>query len=246
MATPNTTSGTYNWNPATAEIGVEAFDRIGIRPTALTRHHWASFRRSMNFALQGFGNCGVNLWEVQLGTIQLVAGQATYTAGTGVSNISPNIVSMLDVYFTTINGGGSGINTDRILISLSRSQYAALPNKAVQGYPSQFWFQRLESVPQITFYQVPQASYPVNEVNYYFLSRIQDATAAVGQIADVPYRFLDALADEMAKRLARKFAPAMYEAAKVEAKESWDLAVTNDQETAPIEIMPDVSGYFRM
>src|ERR1700744_6113867 len=97
-------SGTYNWGLTNADILIEAFDRAQVRPTALTREHLISARRSLNLELQTWANRGVNLWEVQPFTLQIVRGQATYTAGNGVTNISPNTVSMLDVYYSIING----------------------------------------------------------------------------------------------------------------------------------------------
>ncbi|MDE2096318.1 MAG: hypothetical protein KGL39_03665 [Patescibacteria group bacterium] len=91
-------SGTYTFNPAVSDLILESFDRCGVRPTALTREHMISARRSCNFVLSRWSLRGVNLWEVDLQTIPLIQGVATY-------DLPDNTVQMLDVYFRTYQMG---------------------------------------------------------------------------------------------------------------------------------------------
>lgn len=237
-------SGTYGFNPDLASLTIEAFERCGIHAAALTRDQLASARRSLNLELVAWSNRGVNLWEVKPFTLQIVAGQADYTAGSGVTNISANTVTMLDVYRSVINGGGSGVNIDTIMLPISRQQYAELPNKAQSGTPTVYWYQKLES-PILTVWQPPISGYPTWSIGGYYLSRIQDAYAVGGQTPDVPYRGLDALAAGLAARLAQKFAAAKFELLKLEAKQSWEEFADADREYTPIYYQPRVDAYWR-
>lgn len=237
-------SGTYAFNPDIASLTVEAFERCGIHATALTRQQLASARRSLNLELVSWANRGVNLWEVKPFTLQIVAGQANYTAGSGVANISANTVSMLDVYRSIINGGGTGVNIDNIMLPISRQQYAELPNKLQSGTPTVYWYQKQES-PILTVWQPPISGYPTWSIGGYYLSRIQDASAVSGQTPDVPYRGLDALSAGLARRLAVKFAPERLPVLTAESKEAWLEFADADREDTPIYYQPNIAPYFR-
>lgn len=209
-----------------------------MRATELTRAHIISARRSLNLELQSWSNGpGVNLWEVDLQTVTLVQGTATYV-------IDSATVSVLDTYFSTVDGGGDGIDTDRLMLPISRTEYAMIPNKAQQGLPTVYWFQRLNT-PQITFWQNPQYSAPDYYIKFYRLKRVQDAYPITNQTPDIPYRFLDALCARLARRLAVKFAPAKVAALQADATEAWNLAITTDQEFAPITVAPQLNSYWQ-
>lgn len=238
-------SGTYAFDLTNADIIVEAFDRCEIRGSALTRNHVMSARRSLNLALVELSNRGINLWAVKPFTIQLVVGQATYVAGSGVTNISANTVSMLDVYYTIINGNGAGVNTDRIMLPISETEYAQLPNKAMVGAPTTYWYQKkMPGSQQITFWQVPDQGYPTTQVSGYYLSRLQDAAPVNGQTPDVPYLGLDMLCANMALRLAEKFAKDKYDALKAAYREALELFLDTDREDVPITILPATGSWF--
>lgn len=133
---------------------------------------------------------------------------------------------------------------DRIMTPISRTDYAAQPDKILQGPPTTFWFDRLSPIPTVTMWYVPDGNGPY-VFYYYRMRRIQDAAATSGQIADVPYLFLDALCAELAMRLARKYAPALVQALTMEAKESWSMAAEENRERVQMFLVPDTSGYFR-
>lgn len=138
----------------------------------------------------------------------------------------------------------SGDPQDRILTPISRTDYAAQPDKIQQAPPTTFWYDRTAPISTITMWPVPDGNGPYVFFAY-GMRRIQDAAATGGQTADVPYRFIDALCAEMAKRLARKYAPALVQALTLEAQESWGFAAEEDRERVQTFIVPDTSGYFR-
>lgn len=133
---------------------------------------------------------------------------------------------------------------DRVLTSISRTDYSAQPNKLQQGEPTVFWFDRLTPIPTVTMWYVPDNNGPY-VFFYYRMRRIQDAAVQSGQTPDVPYRFLEALCAELAVRLARKYAASLVPALQLDAKTSWDEAAQEDRERVQMFVCPDVSGYYR-
>ena len=99
--TPGSTSGVYDFGLSNGQIIIEAFDRIGLRPPQLERHHYVSARNSINLELIDWNDSGVNLWQVSQGTVTLTAGVATYT-------LPANIVTLTDVWYSVVNGAGAG------------------------------------------------------------------------------------------------------------------------------------------
>lgn len=246
MATvPGQTSGTYNFNPSNYSIVLDAFDRCRVRPPELTRHHMNSARLSLNLMLVDWGNSGYNLWEIVSGTIDLVPGQATYTLPT-------NLETLTEVYYTQVNGDGAGANNDRIMVPITRTQYAMIPNKGTQGTPTQYWYQML-AVPQVTLWEVPNIGAPNYVVSYFALQRMQDANLGNGETPDVVYRGLEALTARLALRLLTKFGPedpakfaSLRTVLKEEAEVAWDNFQTRDQEAGPLIIQPAIGSYGRI
>lgn len=160
---------------------------------------------------------------------------------TALANDTQTENSGAQVIMTQAN---SGDPVDRIMTSISRTDYAAQPNKLQQGPPTVFWFDRLTPIPTTTMWYVPDGNGPY-VFFYYRMRRIQDAVAQGGQTPDVPYRFLEALCADMAKRLSRKYAPALYDSLKADALIAWEEAAEEDRERVELFLVPDTSGYFR-
>ena len=224
-----TTSGTYDFNPALGEIVLYAYMNIGIRPAAVLQEHMESARMATNMMLSRWANQGVNLWAVDLITTTLVEGQATY-------DVDPNTVMILDAYTTA---GGP----DRVIMPISRTEYASYPNKTQQGFPTSFWFNRLIS-PEVTLWPVPDGN-SATILKYYSVRRIQDANLRNGQQVEIPYLWLEAFADGLAYRLARIWAPQMAVNLKMQADESYQIAAVQNVENTPVYISPMIGGYFR-
>lgn len=187
-----------------------------------------------NLMLASWANQGVNLWKVSLVTHNLVTGQSVYS-------VDPSVIMILDAYVTTTQGG---MNTDRIIMPVSRSEYASYPNKAMQGFPTVFWFDRLIS-PTITIWPVPDTSQGPSTYSYYAVSQIQDANLTNGQTLEIPYRWIDAFAYGLAHRLSQIWAPAITQQRAAEAQQAYDIAAEQDTENVPLYVSPVVAGYWR-
>jgi hypothetical protein len=237
------TSNTYAFNPGLGELTLYAYNLIGVRNTAVLQEHMEAARMATNMLLARWSNQGVNLWCVDLITTPLVTGQATYP-------VDGSTVMILDAY---VQNDDSGANIDRIILPVSRTEYASYPNKEQQGFPTVYWFDRLISAsrstgsngPTVTLWPVPNTDNGPQSLKYYRVRQIQDSAYTNGQTVEIPYLWLEAFAYGLAYRLAQVWAPAMSMGLKPMADESYQIAADQNVETAQQYISPMLGGYFR-
>ena len=229
-----TTSGTYDFNPSLGELTLYAYNLIGIRNTAILQEHILASRMATNLMLSRWANQGVNLWKVDLVSVPLVQGKKTY-------NVDAKTVMILDAYMEIDDGNGAPI--DRIIMPVSRTEYASYPNKDQQGFTTTYWFDRLLA-PTITLWPVPDGN-SAQYLKYYCVTQLEDANLTNGQTLDVPYLWLEAFADGLAFRLARIWAPQVAPGLKMLADESYAIAAAQNTEYAQQYISPQISGYYR-
>jgi len=237
------TSGTYTFNPSLGELVLYAYNLIGIRNTAVLQEHMEAARMASNMLCARWSNQGVNLWAVDLVTTPLVTDQATYS-------VDPSTVMILDAY---VQNDDSGANIDRIILPVSRTEYASYPNKEQQGFPTVYWFDRLISAsrstgsagPTVTLWPVPNTDNGPQSLKYYRVRQIQDSGLTNGQTVEIPYLWLEAFAYGLAMRLAQIWNPAAVAMIKPMADESYQIAADQNVETAQQYISPMISGYYR-
>lgn len=236
------TTGTYGFQPSAGEVLLNAFSRIGIRGPMLNADMMQAARAEANFLQVEWSNKGPNLWDVDLQSVPLVAGTATYA-------VPPETVMILDAYITTTSAPGA--SNDRIILPVSRTEYASYPDKMKPAPPTCYWFDRLIA-PTITLWAVPDnsASYVLN---YYRYRQIQDAALAGGLNLELPYLWLDAATAGMSHRLSRhnfanlpaQIAFQMEQARKVDAQEAYGIAAEQNTENVPLYIAPMLFGYYQ-
>ena len=229
-----TTSGTYTFNPSLGELTLYSYNLCGLRNTSLLQEHMESARMATNLMLARWANQGVNLWCVDLVSVPLVQGTATYS-------VDADTVMILDAYMEIDNGNGAPI--DRIILPISRTEYASYANKEQQGFTTTFWFDRLIS-PTVTLWPVPDGS-SAQYLKYYRVRRIQDSALTNGQTVEIPYLWLEAFALGLAQRLAMVWAPDKIQLLKPLADEAYTIASEQNVEQAQQYITPMISGYFR-
>jgi len=301
------TSGTYAFNPSLGEIVLYAYNLCEVRNTAIAQEHMEAARMSTNLLLANWANRGVNLWAVDLVTVNFnqtptiltASGNGSTTtltyatpstpvytigtqitvAGTGVvdglqtvtasSNgsvtfaasyngstsggtisssipastysVDPNTVVMLDAYVENTSNAAQPI--DRIILPVSRTEYASYPNKQQVGFPTVFWMDRLIA-PQVTLWPVPDGT-SSQTLKYYRVRQIQDAAYTGGQTVEIPYLWLEAFAYNLALRLAIIWNAAKVQLLKPLADEAYSVAAEQNVETAQQYISPQIQGYFR-
>lgn len=173
-----TTSGTSSFFLDNSDILLESFDRIGFRPTMLTRQHMISATRSLNLCLQAMSNRGVNLWKVDLQAIPLTQGVQTY-------NLPSDTVSLLIGYRSTYQN----TNTISIPVAFSTSvgSTGVIVNQANHGLSVGYLFQNV--IPVSVGGIIIFGSYFVTSVidnNNFTIMVESSATANITQGGDVP------------------------------------------------------------
>lgn len=227
------TSNTYSFLPSTGELVIAAYRRIGVHRAEIVTEHLADARTEFNLMQVQWANLGPLLWTVDLQTVDIVQGQNVYA-------VPSDTVMMLDVYVSTPNGDGT--NSDRIITPLSRTEWASMPDKSIQGSPTSFWFDRLNS-PTVTLWPNPDGTNP--SFSYYRFCQIQDAILTNASNPQIPYLALDAAVAGLSHRVARIYKPELAPAREQDAAKALDLMLTQLTENVDMYIQPQTSGYWR-
>jgi len=221
-------TGTYTFLPALADIFIAAYGRCQIRRTALTSDHLADAAMAANLLQVKWAAHQINLWTVDLQSIPLIAGQATY-------DVDPATVMIMATYISTEP------QTDRIIISVDRDTYASFPDKTTPGPPTVYWFNKLIQ-PTITVWQPPDGA-TAYTLKFYRARQVQDASVASGLVPEVPYRFLEAYVAGLAYKLGELYAPSQLQRLNLAADEAWNEASNRDVENSPLRIVPALWTY---
>jgi len=220
------TSGTSAFNLDLTEIVEEAFERVGSE--LRTGYDLKTARRSLNLMFADWANRGINMWTFEQGSINLVAGTATY-------NLPTDTVDLLEHVIRT-GAGSASTQADLTITRISVSTYATIPNKLQQARPIQVWIERLDT-PRITVWPTPDDSQPYVFV-YWRMRRIQDAGNGVNTM-DMPFRFIPCMVAGLAYYLALKV-PGGAERLpilKQQYDEAWQLASDEDREKAAVRFV---------
>ncbi len=221
------TSGVANFNPDLTEIIEEAFERVGSEMR--TGYDLRTARRSLNLMFADWANRGVNMFTFEQGQQILTPGTATY-------NLPEDTVDLIEHVIRT-GAGNQSTQADLTITRISVSTYATIPNKLSQGRPIQIWIERLNT-PRFTVWPVPDDSQQYILV-YWRMRRIQNAGDGVNTM-DMPFRFLPCMIAGLAYYLAMKVPGGMdrIQLLKQQYDEAWELAATEDRETAAQRFVP--------
>ena len=236
-----TTSGTYSFSPALSRLVLASYARIGVRRTEVAVEHLKDAEFESNLLLCQWSNLQPNLWLSELVTVTLTDGTATYT-------LDPEVVAIQIAYISTSTGGQA---TDRPLGPMSTVEYWAQPNKATQGYPTAYWFNR-QITPEITMWPVPDST-TTYTLKIRCVRQAQDASMPAGLGVEIPYRFNTAFVDGLAERLGAVYpeaakntlGPAFADVLEKRAAKSWEIASSQDTEAVQIFITPSFGGYWK-
>lgn len=190
-----TTSGTHQaFAPEFADLIDEAFERIGIAPSALNADMLASARRSVNIGLTALGLHHDLPWCVERTEQTLLDGQPVMVLAGGV-------VAVLAAALTTLG------EVPRPLVPVGRSEVLEFPT-AETGSPSVFAAWPVTAGHAVQVWPIPDLPTATTyRLTITLVRRPQDVTALM-QSADAPVAWADAICADLARRLAEKFAPA--------------------------------------
>ena len=234
MATSGTT--TFESTFSIDDIITEAFERFG--RFDYSGNDLRSARRSLNIMFQEWGNRGLHYWEVKNNNLTLVNNQAVYTMfrstddGTSDATAVYGVDDVLEASYRT------SANVDSPLTKISRSQYQAFSNKTATGQPSQYFVQRLIDRVTITLYLTPGSDQVGDFINYYYVSRIQDA-GDYTNVSDVPYRFVPCMVAGLTFYLSQKYAPQRVQELKLLYEDELKRALAEDGSSTSTYITPE-------
>ncbi len=193
----------------------------------------ADAENESNLVQVRLSNAQPNLWTDELY-------EQVLTAEDGEYDLPSRLIAIQAAYITTTSGG---VSQDRIIWPYSTFEYAAIPDKTTQGPPSAYWYDR-KIVPVMHLWPVPDdnATYTLK---LRVCRQIQDVAIPAGVTLDLPYRWLDVFVADLSYRLARIYAPDKEAARKIDSKEAWDNAATEDQERVPIYVTGAFDAYWR-
>jgi len=233
----NTTSGTTTFEKgfSISDIVEEAYERIGIQ--GVSGYQLKGARRSLNIMFQEWANRGLHYWEIKNNSLTLVDGQATYTMYRSTSDGTSDATAVYGVDDILEATYRNASNVDTSLSKISRSDYQALSGKTNEGQPTQYFVQRFIDKVTITLYLTPGSTEAGNFINYYYVSRIQDA-GAYSNDADVPYRFVPCMIAGLAYYLAVKFAPDRVQMLKMLYEDELQRALQEDGSSSSSYISP--------
>ena len=233
----NTTSGTTTFEKgfSISDIVEEAYERIGIQ--GVSGYQLKGARRSLNIMFQEWANRGLHYWEIGNNSITLVDGQATYTMYRSTADGTSDATAIYGVDDILEASYRNSSNVDTPLSKINRSTYQGLSNKTSEGTPSQYFVQRFIDRVTITLYLTPGSSEAGNFLNFYYVSRIQDAGAYTNDV-DVPYRFVPCMIAGLSYYLGIKFAPERVQMLKMLYEDELNRALTEDGSSSSSYITP--------
>src|SRR5210317_105077 len=233
----NTTSGTTTFDKTLYidEIIEEAFERIGLQ--SLSGYDLKTARRSLNIMFQEWGNRGLHYWEVGNSSFTLVDGQAVYTMYRSTSDGTSDATAIYGVDDVLEAVYRNSSNVDFSLTKINRSTYQGLSSKTQEGTPTQYFVQRFIDKVTITLYLTPGSTEAGNLLNYYYVSRIQDAGAYTNN-ADVPYRFVPCMVSGLAYYLSQKYKPELVQQMKLLYEDELKRALEEDGSSSSTFITP--------
>ena len=185
------TSGTRTFSLTAADAIEEAYELAGLEYR--TGYDGVTARRSMNIMFADWSNRGIQIWEVEQVSLDLVQGTTTY-------DLNQYDIDVLDA---VIRRTTNGIQTDFQIDRIDRGTYLDVPNKLTEARVTQYYVERTIT-PKLYVWPAPENS--TDKLISYRWKRIQDIDASINDV-DVPSRFLPCLVTGLAFNLALKKNP---------------------------------------
>jgi hypothetical protein len=133
------------------------------------------------------------------------------------------------------------------MYKLNRNDYANLPDKASTGRPTQFWYDRQRTRPEIELWPSPGAEFTFNQVTGFIQRQLQDVGALSDEL-EVPDRWYLAIICELARQLSREIKevdvtklPFIDTDAEKYLKDAWD----GETDESEAYLRPNIAPYTR-
>jgi len=133
------------------------------------------------------------------------------------------------------------------LYQLNRNDYANLPNKAFLGRPTQFWYDRRRTTPELVLWPAPQFQFTFNQITGFVQRKLQDVGSMTNEL-EVPDRWYLAIVCNLAAELAREIKEVKLENLPnidTDAAKYLSDAWTGETDSAATYLRPNISPYTR-
>lgn len=220
-----TTTATFLQDPNLAAFADEAIERAGLDLQEIGGQHLISIRRSAGLMLSSWANRGHRQWKfTQIAHNPAVIGENVFDLPTGTIFVQTAVLRRDD--------------TDTEMYLISREDYLILHDKTLLGRPDRYHIDRRRdteagTLPRMFYWQAAERTSDQIVFNAYL--QIEDPGNAQNTL-DVPFRFQEAFAADLAARIAQKWKPERFVELKQIAELEWNLAKDEDRDPAPLVI----------
>lgn len=216
------TTGTYLADPNLAELADEAFERAGVSLQDVGGEHIRSFRRSCRFVFSRWSNKGPRQWTFQQVIHTTTVDENEFTLPAGAIDVQTAVLKRGEV--------------ETEMYAISRHDYQVLSDKTIIGRPDRFFVDRRRDTETATRVRVQYWLAAENNTDQIVMQvwfQLEDPGNAQNTL-DIPFRWQDAIAADLAARMAQKYKPEKYGELRVEAEALFQEADNEDQESAPM------------
>ena len=133
------------------------------------------------------------------------------------------------------------------MYKLNRNDYANLPDKFSTGRPTQFWFDRQRTQPEIELWPNPGAEFTFNQVTGFIQRQLQDV-GSMTQELEVPDRWYLAIVCNLAAQLGREIKEvddALIPRLDLDADKFYNDAWGGETDESEAYLRPNISYYTR-
>lgn len=133
------------------------------------------------------------------------------------------------------------------LYKLNRNDYANLPNKFSLGRPTQFWYDRKRTTPEMEMWPVPSATFTFSQITGFVQRKLQDVGSMINEL-EMPDRWYLAIVCNLAAELGREIKEVRVELLPqldADAKKYLDDAWAGETDSSDTYLRPNISPYTR-
>lgn len=131
--------------------------------------------------------------------------------------------------------------------TLNRTDYSNLPDKTSPGRPTQLWYDRQRTIPELEIWPSPEEQFTFAQITGYVHGQIQDVGSMTDEL-EVPDRWYMAIESNLAKQLARKIKEVKIELIPqidIDARDALNDAWTGEGDGSDTFLRPNISPYTR-
>lgn len=133
------------------------------------------------------------------------------------------------------------------MYKLNRNDYANLPDKASTGRPTQYWYDKQRTQPEIELWPNPGAEFTFDQITGFVQRQLQDVGAMTDEL-EVPDRWYLAIVCNLAAQLGREIKEVdeiIIPRLDLDAKTYLDNAWTGETDDSEVYLRPNIAPYTR-